>query len=498
MASEPLIDVRLSNDKMEAHLVIPAGCQIELATAAACLATAQEQGISLSAETKKIITAATEKFAMQPEVACNVIIATGTAAVHGDNGYLQWIDGFNPDAPQADPDQNAAQDDTISSGDGKIDYYNTSHFVTADVGDHIATIYKPTEGTDGLTADGSVIPAVEGKVIKYRVDETVSVHSDGKIIANNAGLISYIDRYLRIKNTLEILESVDFSTGNINFDGSVTIHKGVCDCFKVACEEDLIVHGLVEAAEIIVKGNAELFKGMSGREKGLVIIHGNLHARYLDGTSGTIDGDLRIDKELINCDLIVGRAANLTGAAVIGGKLTAAKGLVVDVLGSEACVPTAVIVGMVPALAEVNTELRELHPAFHKILEKSKEEFDMLMACGGKLSPSQRERITECQFELSELQRREVMLDTKQEEIDTLLKSSTEPSITINKILHAGVTVILRSRQITFDSSIKGPVTLCLDERNQAVIIDGITKSQTMLETCAVQAMPTTRSKDAA
>ena len=75
---------------------------------------------------------------------------------------------------------------------------------------------------------------------------------------------------IEVVNTYVVNGDVDYSTGNIQFNGNVVINGTVPDGFEVKAEGDIVVMKIAESArleagrDIIIKG------GVQGKGKGLV------------------------------------------------------------------------------------------------------------------------------------------------------------------------------------------------------------------------------------
>lgn len=469
MNSDEAIRVEVRNNRMEAFLIIKPGLDLESLDEEICKAFVCAEGVILTTNVEEAINEAVEAYVKNPSEELKMCIAVGAPPEPGVDGSLEWMDGYDPTAF-------GSCGESETDEDGNVDFYSTSHFRMACEGDHIATVREPTLGVDGTAVDGGVVQAPLGKSCSIRTDQSVSILEDGTVVANQAGLIDYDGSCIRVLEVLEVPDYVDFSTGNITFDGSITIQKGIRDCFKVRCSDDLTVRGLVEAAHLEVGGNAVLSRGMAGREKGTFLVRGNMEARYLEGVSGRVISDLEVEKEIVNCQLIVGCSLRILNGSLIGGCTRVGQSMEVDVIGSGPGVPTTVSIGDIPKLTECLEALEKLLPAVEDRRDAAAEELQMLSSAMGRLSPFDRERLTEAQFELSEWEHRQTDLLSKKDEIFAILDKKVKPTILINKFLHADSIIFVRGQGVKVLTALKGPVQIETNAHGEAVVVDMVSK----------------------
>ena len=66
-----------------------------------------------------------------------------------------------------------------------------------------------------------------------------------------------------------IVENVDNSTGNIEYEGNVQVNGNVCTNFRVKAQGNVEVNGVVEGAYIEAGENIIIARGMNGMGKEL-------------------------------------------------------------------------------------------------------------------------------------------------------------------------------------------------------------------------------------
>lgn len=465
------ISVQLGSNKMRATLRIEAGLSPDDVTLEIAQAAARSTGLILNQGVLDALQRGIEAWKADPGTRHISVIAEGTPPQHGRNGCIEWVPAYDPTQPPP-PDADRAAEDA----DEAIDFYAQSKYVTVRAGTQIATLHDPVAGVDGVTVLGVAVAASDGKPLKLQTDDSIIIDGANRVVAARTGLIHFGERLLRILDCLTIDDYVDFHTGHVNFDGSVVVKKGIRDCFRVVCTGNLEVHGLIEAAEIEVGGNAAFSRGVAGRDKGRVKVGDTLQARYLNGITGSIGRDLVVEREIVGCNLRVGRNLIMKHGHLVGGSIRVGQKAEIDVVGSDAAVPTEVIVGEVPALVAVAQQIRDLRAELEKKAKPVQLRYDQLAAEQSRLNARQKEELCEIQFEMMEFQRNFKRLDDKRDEIADRMRKYGRTDLIVNKRIHAKAMLGLGGGRYYLRADLRGPLQLTLNDRGEPIVIDLITK----------------------
>jgi len=94
------------------------------------------------------------------------------------------------------------------------------------------------------------------------------------LYALKSGAVHYEGDRISVSNHLEIDGDVDFKTGNINFDGFVTIKGTVADGFSVVAVKDVEILGTIgigSVKEVVSKeGSIYIKGGIAGKNKAVI------------------------------------------------------------------------------------------------------------------------------------------------------------------------------------------------------------------------------------
>ena len=436
-------------------------------TAEQCLSLLRSNGISLSDEVTGEVLSLVKLHAVDSTSPHSNVVATGQPATPGEDGRLEFNEGFDPD-----------EERDLASGNGpgvddSVDYYNRSAFCLVNVGNEIGHLYPPGEGEPGRKVTGDPLPPRPGADFNLKVDDTeIEVKSDGSIIALKAGLLSRDGNALNVRSNLEVPGFVDFSTGNILFQGDVEIKEGVRDCFVVDVTGSVIIHGQVEAATIRTGLDATLTGGMAAREKGVVEIGRDFVAHYLNGVTGVVGQNMTIDKEIINCQLVVKGMLMGENAAVAGGRLRVGGSVIIGELGADSGTPTELAIGVNAEVEEMDAKIQSIVDEIQDRSKAFQPEHDTLKSNERKLSKDQQKRYRELRTVLRDLQELESSVTEAQEGLHVVADRCVLIDITVQRLIQPGLRMNLGEVTADFNDEMTGPVRFFRDANGAIVAQD--------------------------
>lgn len=450
------LEILINADRTSASVVIPTDFSVDMLNASLIGQCARDAGVIINAAVEKRCCEIEKDFLENPRK-MEAVIAEAIPVENGENGSFLWIEGYDP---------NHIDDSKthIIKEDGTTDHYNVMSYINVEVGTHIATLTPPTGGTDGLDVTGQNITAIPGKKYELTVDESVEVKETGEIIAEVTGVIQFSNRELRVSRVLEIPEFVDFSTGNIDFNGSVKVKEGVRDCFVVKATEDITIEGLIEAATIMCGRDFVCNCGMAAKDRGVLMVDGNVEINYLNNVRGRIKGNLEVKNEIVNCELAV--AGNLISkmGSIIGGKVMVTGKVEIGKLGSEAGTKTRMYLASAPILIAQFNRLCEYGDNMKTLLEETQERLISLSQNKDSLKPEDHELMKTMAVEMTNLKNKLELCSSKQNELKAQITSTKTMDLSVLKVIHTHVHLIIQHREVVFENSLKGPVRIYWDE----------------------------------
>ena len=290
------------------------------------------------------------QHAVEHAKCARVLIASGRIPIDGEDGYFQTL-------VAADKHYGP-----IINEQGVANFLEVNELFVVQQGDKLMRKIPRTLGENGVDVFGNVLYPVPGKNIQF--PETLS----GAIInqEDESLLIATIKGHPIIeKNSVRVdpiymLDKVDLSTGNVNFDGSVLVKGDVESNMKVEATGDIIVNGCVIKAEIIAGGKVVISQGIIGGEsiktkegimqRGVSIKSGGvITTGFIDNAAIEAQGNILVKDYISNSD-VISSGDIVVGSAgykgyIVGGTIQALHMVRSNVLGSSSEIVTKIKVG---------------------------------------------------------------------------------------------------------------------------------------------------------
>lgn len=279
---------------------------------------------------------------MHPEFMKSIILAKGTKPIEGHDASIEYM--FNVDR-KAKPQLNE---------DGTVDFHrlnNISHIVAGDV---LAVLNKEDLGTSGVDVYGNEVKPRKVEKMKLRYGNNIKISEDGtKITSMVDGHVTLDGDRVSVSNVYNAPADVDNSTGDIEYNGSVTIKGSVLTGFMVRAKGDIEIFGVVEGATIVAEGDIIIHRGISGMNKSKIVSRGNLVSKFIESANVAVGGYIETDTILHSMvsakgDIYVrGKNGN-----IIGGNVRSTTLIEATCIGSPMGTTTCVEVGSDPAIMD--------------------------------------------------------------------------------------------------------------------------------------------------
>lgn len=345
-ASADLIEVSIREDKQQGFIKLtkPEEGSVFFTTEQ-LLAALKDNNIVYG-----IIDSAVEKLAERPIFNIRIKVAEAKEPINGEDGFVKLLVKKDVDYK---PDYN--ENDTV-------DYKNLDYFQMVKKGQILCEIYKEQDGIPGTNILGEPIPASKGKKPLVPAGKNTSlIDNDTKLIANCDGIVKFVST-ININEMMHISQNIDFSTGNIDFPGDVTIDGDVSSGFSVKAGGNLSIKGVVEEAKIEAGGNVIIAKGIYGGNAGEIRVGKDLRCNYIENATLFVEGDITVDY-IIDGKITCNGNINLSGTKelIVGGEIKLAGELMARDIGNEREYPTIIRI-----LGEKTVD----HEALEKISQK--------------------------------------------------------------------------------------------------------------------------------
>lgn len=438
-----------------------------------------ERGVPISPEIRGCIRAALAEYSdTRPEPFVRAV-ASGRAPTHGADGAVAVM------REVLHPSERPTQEKRASN-----DHYSRARVPLVTKGQAIGRLTLPTSGTDGMDVHGRVVPAKPGKKTSTVIDASVKVLPDGTLTATIDGIVELDREGLRVSTTLK-LDTVDFSTGNVEFNGSIQVAGEVRDGFRVGANRDIRVRGLIDAATLKAGRDIHLDKGMACPNGGSLSAGRDLRAACLNNVTCEAARDAYIDKELQDCRLIIGRRLIAPNAAIIRGQATVAAGADVGTLGCEAHADTFLWVARAPIIDKLAENVSSMVPTLTTRHQEAKHRLDEILK--EAVTHKTAERQTELRFALDSASSLADRLSKGCLSLQEWSSRATKPELFVRREVFPGAKITLGMWTIEVHARVVGPLRFFLGDTGEVMVTDlAVGRTRPAQEIAKVGATPNT------
>lgn len=302
-----------------------------------------------------------EQFLKEREYCKDYVLAEGKEPIQGTDATIEYY--FNTD-PKARPTLNE---------DGSVDFFHLNALNHCKEGDVLARLFRETQGEDGENVFGERIKPREVKKQNLQFGRDITLSEDRTVITSNVnGHVSFVDGKVFVSDVY-MVENVDNSTGNIEYEGSVQVNGNVRSGFAIKASGNVEVRGVVEGATIEAGGNIVIARGMNGMSKGVIKADGNIISKFLENATAIAGGFVESDS-VLHSNIMAGTEINVTSKRgfITGGRVCATHAVNVKHLGSAMGTDTIVEVGVDP-------EKKQRYADLQKSIVTIKKELDTML-----------------------------------------------------------------------------------------------------------------------
>ncbi len=440
--------VEVSDDHLEAFLRVRDPDDPIPLTADEVLSALGEARIAVTDEVRGKVDAFLQHLQSSEDRTASFQVAQGKAPVEGTAG--DFIISETLGHEHKDPD-----------GEDPIDYYSFNTIITVEPDTVIGRLVPVVLSRPGRDVFGkSLEPRSQPKDID--LDPTVKRSSEDPqlLVSCVPGRISFEKRCVGIKEVVEVPGDVDFECGNIDAFIDVAIKGTILDNFQVKSKKSITVGNTIQAAEVEAGGDILVHGGVVGRGKGKIRAKGQILAKFAEEASLRAEGPILVTKELMNCRIHTKGRCVVARGAIIGGETYAREGVEAGALGSEAGVPTSIIVGVHPDVLARADALEQECKAKLKAIEKIRQTVQPLLANLKRLNSEQKERATELLFKADAMAAEIAEADARRDRLIEEARAPEPPAVLVSKTIHAGTCIRIGRRHVLFQYPLKGPVKI--------------------------------------
>lgn len=271
-----------------------------------------------------------EIFTMELEPGQKTMVAEGIPAVHGVDAEVRYYQ--------------MEEKKPVMKTDGSVNHYELNLIDQVFKGNWLGEKIPPTEGKPGVTVNGKPLKPKDGRDKRLKYDaKTVEEKDEGDriiLIAKVNGAVRYRDGKVAVDNHLVIGGNVDYSTGNIDFDGFITIEGTVEDGFIVVADRDITINGEMgigavgriesRSGSILIKG------GVNGKGTAEIVAFKNIFVKFSNEANLTAGQSINVGLYALDSILKSKKVyAHPQVGKLIGGEIYAEHQVVTGSIGNK-------------------------------------------------------------------------------------------------------------------------------------------------------------------
>lgn len=314
-----------------------------------------------------------------------------------------------------------------------------------------------------------------GDEIKFNGGKNTYITDDGLTLrAKKNGFLSMVDNKITVDDTFHIKGNVDFSTGNISYQGSVVVEGDVRSGFKIFASDDIFIKGNVDAADVFSKnGSIIVESGILGKNKAKLLAGKKIVCEFVQDASLGAKEDITIKRYAFNSNLSAGGSIYATeGEGLIrGGSAVADHGIEVNTAGSMQNKITDLRISD-SDYYDVDSEKLEKKRSRTDIeaelltAKKRSEFLDLLFKRLGKLSPDKQKELDNTKSKIIMLEARlQTEIDDDKKDKDIENTNVNEKYIVVNNKCHRGVNLQIGEAVHKVDTPLIGLKVTLLDDK---------------------------------
>jgi uncharacterized protein (DUF342 family) len=290
-----------------------------------------------------------ERHVADPHYMTQMVVAKGEKPVNGEDARIEYM--FNTDR-KAKPQLNQ---------DGTVDFHKLNNISHVKEGDVLAVLHKEDPGKMGKDVYGVEVRPRKVNKLALRYGNNINISEDGTTLYSSVDGHATLDGdRVSVSNMYTVHADVDNSTGDIEYNGSISVLGNVRTGFKIRAKGSIEIFGVVEGAIIIADGDIVLHRGIQGMGRCQVVAGGNLISKFIESANVAVNGYVETDTILhsqvaAKGDIIVrGKSGNIIGGSVRSTTLVEA-----TCIGSPMGTTTCVEVGNDPAIMDKVNQIKK-------------------------------------------------------------------------------------------------------------------------------------------
>jgi len=382
-----------------------------------------------------------------------ILAASGSASAAVENARLIYLVDF--------------QGMEMENGESlkRVDFKETKKQILVHKDQELVSKLPSSEG-EAVDVRGNKV-TVQGRDVELPAGKNTYISQDGLTLrAATNGSLFMNDKKLSVDTVYSIKGNVDYSTGNISYQGSVIIDGDVRTGFKVYATDDITIRGNVDAADVFSKnGTISVENGVLGKNKAKLLAGRSIFCGFVQDASLGAKEDIIIKRYAFNSSLSAGR--NITAleseGLIRGGTAIADKVIDINSAGSIQNKHTELRISDSEFFDQNSGDLNDSRSrndleAELSVARKRLDFLNLLEQRLGKLSVDKHAEMKGVEDKIQDLQRQIAAVESEVSTVQTAVPETSEQDkyIQIHEKCNRGVLLKIGEAQFQVDDTLVG------------------------------------------
>lgn len=381
------------------------------------------------------------------------LIAQGTPPVEGEDAKISYLE-----LPERKP---------VIQEDGKADYYDMNFIFEIEEGAWLGEKIHAQPGVPGKNVYGESIPAPWGRdfSLKYDRKSAYEVEEDGKTVLRSkiSGVVEEHKGMVSVNQHLPVAGDVGIETGNIEFNGSVSIKGTVQPGFSVIANGDISIEGPegVSGAKRIQSLYGDIFirGGIFGLGETVVEAAGDIFVKHVNDAHIVAGQNLNIGFYSLGSNLSAHSIlVDERKGKIIGGTAIAKSTIVAAVTGSRLERPTELIINSINKTEslEIIQSKAALLKSFQEDMLQLESQIDHFLPVVHKLTQRQLAALEQTKQKLASNKETAQNLDREIKQLMNDLRNISKEEIHVSKEAYPGTYIKIGKKSTALTSVTNG------------------------------------------
>lgn len=432
------LSLKVSKDEAHAFLTVPQQLFPDFPNRVRTLLVAENVCYGVDERKLKVIADLVGKEAI---LIHHTQIAYGKLPTRGKPGRIRYEFDVRRDATP------------LQLADGRVNYYQLNLIRNVRKDQTLVVRYPPQLGDPGLTVRGASIPPLPGKDVTLLPGQNVKVTEDGRqafsLASGNArcdgGMVS-------VEPVYTVPGDVDFSTGNLNIEGTLVITGWVRAGFEVTAASDIEILGGIEGATVISRGGSiYVHGGVQGQGRARLEARYDITAAHVENAWLSARRNIKIRDSLLHSLTIAHNSVQVfeKRGVIIGGLVRTRGNIVAKQVGGDMGTKTELRIenlesqGLLDELDHIEKNLAQCENDKHLIERQVMSRFGSTAA---KVGDNMRNMDQLVHF--SDLDAKIRMFRARKEELTRALALPERSNIKVKDVVYPGTVISFGGTQL--------------------------------------------------